>query len=728
MVSYIGNDHSSYPYSAVTYIESTFPNGHTYSGTGVVVGENDVLTASHIIYSLPDGGVAEDVDVYPGLDRSQAPFGSYDADYVNYFEVDQDGDGLMTRSDSEDDLAVLGFDQEIVEQTGKFNLDPNGTSDEYNITGYPAQYADETGPRMTNDYGYISKNSYFDVYDISELKVSPGNSGSPLWYSSNSDPFVVGVNSTRGWSTDIASHYSKIKGWMENNDSLLKSESKGGGMIRDSIGLYNSNSSKFYLQNELTGGKADTTVSFGPDNQNWKPLSSELGVGLYSQDNGTFYLNNDKRGGNADQTIGFGPNNNDWMPLADDFNGDNNTDLGLYSPDRGKFYFDYDQNGGKADDTVGFGPGGENWLPITGDFNGDGKAGIGLYNQNNGTFYLDNDKRGGNADHTFGFGPDGNNWKPVAGNWDNDEQDEIGLYNPNNAKFYLDYDNKGGNADKTINFGPDNNNWEPVINQFSEDKDHPSINVSDTTVTEGDSGTTTAEFTVSLDQPAQNEVTVDYATSDDTATAGDDYESTSGSLVFSPSETEKTVNVDVYGDTQVEGDETFSLDLSSPTNAELGTSAATGTIVDEDTTDQNLTIDNFAGEYDLVGFIASPDYNYATESDVDSYHGSLTIEESGYYNAYAEAHYDGEKYWVKGEGEINSIDDNYIYAYSYYEGKTSLQYKISDENLIFTDLDGEYIRTYEFEMVEDYNEDSDFQQLETLGISNEEVQNEADLA
>jgi hypothetical protein len=75
---------------------------------------------------------------------------------------------------------------------------------------------------------------------------------------------------------------------------------------------------------------------------------------------------------------------------------------------------------------------------------------------------------------------------------------------------------------------------------------------------------------------------VHYATTDGTATAGSDYTATSGNLVFAPGETSKTIGVPVVNDTAVEPDETFTLTLSSPLNAKLGTAQAIGTIENDD--------------------------------------------------------------------------------------------------------------------------------------------------
>ena len=65
-MSYEVND-DIYPASAVIYILPRW--GNTYaSGTGFLVGKNDVLTAAHVIYDGAQGGVADEIRVYPSYD------------------------------------------------------------------------------------------------------------------------------------------------------------------------------------------------------------------------------------------------------------------------------------------------------------------------------------------------------------------------------------------------------------------------------------------------------------------------------------------------------------------------------------------------------------------------------------------------------------------------------------------------------------------------------------
>ncbi|MFM7205621.1 MAG: glycoside hydrolase family 9 protein [Planctomycetaceae bacterium] len=97
----------------------------------------------------------------------------------------------------------------------------------------------------------------------------------------------------------------------------------------------------------------------------------------------------------------------------------------------------------------------------------------------------------------------------------------------------------------------------------------------------GGSGTA-AGFRVSLSAPAFDPVTVRWATAAGTATAGSDFTAATGTLVFAPGETAKTVAVTVVADTVAESSETFSVVLSNPENATLGRATATATIVDDD--------------------------------------------------------------------------------------------------------------------------------------------------
>ncbi len=109
------------------------------------------------------------------------------------------------------------------------------------------------------------------------------------------------------------------------------------------------------------------------------------------------------------------------------------------------------------------------------------------------------------------------------------------------------------------------------------------LSVDDVTVTEGNSGTTAASFTVTLAPASSRTVTVRYATADGTATAADDdYLAVSGTLTFAPGVTTQPVEVAVHGDLKYEPNETFTLDLSSATNATIEDGTGVATVTNDD--------------------------------------------------------------------------------------------------------------------------------------------------
>ena len=91
-----------------------------------------------------------------------------------------------------------------------------------------------------------------------------------------------------------------------------------------------------------------------------------------------------------------------------------------------------------------------------------------------------------------------------------------------------------------------------------------------------------ASFAVTLDRGATGAVTVDYATADGTATAGEDYAAASGTLTFAPGASSRTVDVAALDDAEAEFDETFALTLSNASGAGLADATATGTVEDDD--------------------------------------------------------------------------------------------------------------------------------------------------
>jgi len=113
--------------------------------------------------------------------------------------------------------------------------------------------------------------------------------------------------------------------------------------------------------------------------------------------------------------------------------------------------------------------------------------------------------------------------------------------------------------------------------------DLPSINLSPNgqTVVEGLTSPQNLSYTVSLSGSSTQTITVQYSTANGTALAGSDYTATSGTLTFTPGVTSQTISIPILNDSVNEANETFTLKLTSPTNAILGgTATVTTTITD----------------------------------------------------------------------------------------------------------------------------------------------------
>lgn len=177
-----------------------------------------------------------------------------------------------------------------------------------------------------------------------------------------------------------------------------------------------------------------------------------------------------------------------------------------------------------------------------------------------------------------------------------------------------------------------------------DDDAEPSISVSDASVSEGDNGTTSLMFDVTLSAASGKSVTVDYATIDAGASSATDYATTSGTLTFEPGDTTEIVEVLVHGDAVFEIDEAFVLNLTAEFEATIADDSADGSITNDDAMpslsigdvtvaegDAGSTIATFAvtktGETELSAGVnwATGDGSASSTSDYVNASGSLTF-------------------------------------------------------------------------------------------------------
>ena len=199
------------------------------------------------------------------------------------------------------------------------------------------------------------------------------------------------------------------------------------------------------------------------------------------------------------------------------------------------------------------------------------------------------------------------------------------------------------------------------------DDDLATLSVSDVTRAEGQVGSTAFDFTVTLSSPSALPVTVDYATADGTATAADgDYLAGIGTLTFAPGETTKTVFVTVPADNATEGDETFLLNLTNPTNATLADGQGVGTIWNDDTAPV-AAADAYEVDEDGTLIVSVAEGVLANDADAQAEpltailvdqptHGALTLNPDGSFTYAPAADYNGTDSFTyqAGDGFLSS--------------------------------------------------------------------------
>jgi len=110
----------------------------------------------------------------------------------------------------------------------------------------------------------------------------------------------------------------------------------------------------------------------------------------------------------------------------------------------------------------------------------------------------------------------------------------------------------------------------------------PSLSIADASVDEGNAGNSLLPFTLSLSAASASNVSVNYAVTAGSATAGSDYTASSGTFVIPAGALSKKLLIVVKGDADIETNETLTVTLSSPSGAVLDRSVATGVIANDD--------------------------------------------------------------------------------------------------------------------------------------------------
>lgn len=146
-----------------------------------------------------------------------------------------------------------------------------------------------------------------------------------------------------------------------------------------------------------------------------------------------------------------------------------------------------------------------------------------------------------------------------------------------------------------------------------------SVEQSAVAITEGNSGTQTVKFTLSLSTATINDVEIEVQTRGDSASKGTDFNEVSQTVTIAAGSTSAEVEVEILGDSKVEGDEAFFIDVGSGSNALFanGSSAQTfGVVIENDDSEVTASLVGDSGSF--LEDAASPTITITRSGDVSS--------------------------------------------------------------------------------------------------------------
>jgi hypothetical protein len=355
-----------------------------------------------------------------------------------------------------------------------------------------------------------------------------------------------------------------------------------------------------FTTTSFDAGGTPTSVAVGDFNGDGIP---DLAVATGSAGNVSIFIGDGLGGFNFNGAFATGSSPS--SVVVGDFNRDGLQDLAVANSGSDNVSVLSGDGAGGFGPAINFAVGGSPQAVAIGDFNGDGKEDLVVANSStsNVSVLLGNGNGGFGTATNF---PAGTGPRSVAvGDMDGDGKQDLAIVNATSNDVSVLLGDGAGRFGSGVNLAAGKGLVALAFGDFNGDNmlDLVTANQSDNNVSvllrqcpplfsignaaqaEGNSGNTLVFFPLTLSSPSASNVTVHYKTQDGTATVADnDYAGVADTVVTIPAgNTTFNIAQSVIGDAKYEADETYSLVLSNPTGATLGTaSVGTGTIINDD--------------------------------------------------------------------------------------------------------------------------------------------------
>lgn len=207
---------NKFPYTAVVKIKTIYKNGTVGWGTGAMIGSEEVLTASHVIYSEEDGGNPVKIEIYPGYNNGKTSCNPTEA--KDWFSGWKQGchDGASC------DIAVIRTKDRVGCVAGWFGFrqyDPNNLTN-LNIAGYPEDLNSGEEMYVVKTNAKSVEGNEHNIIGYRDWTYS-GMSGGPIF---TDDFYIVGIHNSgtdeENYGIGLCSQlYTQVKGWWSYDGS-----------------------------------------------------------------------------------------------------------------------------------------------------------------------------------------------------------------------------------------------------------------------------------------------------------------------------------------------------------------------------------------------------------------------------------------------------------------------------------------------------------------------------